>query len=54
MMPKRPFRQSETQDLRECACAYPSCTIAVGRARLLYGLLHSTGMDKMNEIKTIW
>ena len=53
MMQKGPFRQSGTQDIIECACAFPSCTIAVGRARLLYGLLHSTGMDEMNEIKTI-
>jgi hypothetical protein len=54
MMPKSPLRGNDSADLMECACAYPSCTIAVGRARLLYGLLHSTGMDEMNEIKAIW
>jgi hypothetical protein len=25
-----------------------------GRAQLLYGWLHITGMDEMNEIKGIW
>lgn len=25
-----------------------------GRAQLLYGWLHVTGMDEMNEIKGIW
>jgi hypothetical protein len=35
----------------ECACAYPSCTITVGRVRLLYGILHATGMDTTREIQ---
>jgi hypothetical protein len=37
--------------MAECAYAYPSCTIAVGRVRLLYGILHASGMDKIREIQ---
>jgi hypothetical protein len=54
MMLKRSSLGNDAQDLTGCACAFPSCTITVGRARLLYGLLESTGMDKMHEIKAKW
>ena len=38
----------------ECAYAYPSCTITVGRVRSLYGILHASGMDKIREIQNGW
>jgi hypothetical protein len=38
----------------ECTCACPSCTDAVGRARLLYLILHTSGIDASKEIKVMW
>jgi len=37
-----------------CICPYPSCTVAVERARLLYRILHTSGIDVSKEIKAIW
>ncbi|MDD4483870.1 MAG: hypothetical protein PHD55_05850 [Methanoregula sp.] len=37
-----------------CICAYPSCTVAVERARLLYRILHTSGIDVSKEIKAMW
>lgn len=54
MMPECSSHYKYSPDQAGYACAYPSCTITVGRARLLYDLLHSTGMDKANEIKAMW
>ncbi len=38
----------------DCICAYPSCTVAVERARLLYRILHTSGIDVSKEIKAMW
>lgn len=54
MMPKNLPPGADGQVIAGCAYTYPSCTFTVGRARLLYGILQSAGMDNMREIKAMW
>ncbi|MDD1701931.1 MAG: hypothetical protein LUQ31_02975 [Methanoregula sp.] len=51
MMIKSIYTEPETDIRIDCACAYPSCTPVVGRARLLYQILHTTGLDETREIR---
>jgi len=37
--------------LENCICAYPPCTVAVERARLLYRILYLSGIDVSREIR---
>lgn len=51
MIRKSIYSDTEAYYKNDCACAYPSCSPAVGRARLLYQILHTTGIDETREIR---
>mgnify|MGYP001246018778 CR=1 FL=1 len=54
MIEKSTITATDAYYQNECACAYPSSTLAVGRARLLYQILHASGLDETREIRTVW
>ena len=54
MIAKHPFSDSQVSYLADCTCGYPASTITVGRARLLYQILHDSGMDELKEVQRGW
>jgi len=54
MMITEKWAGEEALPCNECTCTCTSCTVAVGRARLLYQILHTSGIDASKEIKAMW
>lgn len=50
MITKPPFTDNLEFYGIDYAFAYPASTITVGRARLLYQILHDFGMDELKEV----
>lgn len=54
MLPKDMKLTGQASLWKEMPIHVKNTSSDAGRTQLLYGWLHNTGMDEMNEIKGIW